>query len=278
MYTALSLTCIVTEGFSTLEMHLLLFQLAEVVFFEPVMFAAVEFLFIATIMNVTCWVPSTGALTVPVNRKSVVCAHDSHTGWCRHPFTCHGMMPCDLFPWQMFWWCTGRRPCGRHVYLSFVCLSGVFSDVGILLMVTVTCDFCPWQVFGWSVDSHSYLWFVPMTGVLAGLGILAVIIFEIYILYKLLGTHMGQKWRTMWLGQLLLFGIFLCYLTLFAYLPVSASLTCLLGFRWDSYSQLATISLTIGGCYDCMISSLTTTTKIFFFFYSICVELTIREK
>ena len=61
-----------------------------------------------------------------------------------------------------------------------------------------------------------------MTGVLAGLGILAVIIFEIYILYKLLGTHMGQKWRTMWLGQLLLFGIFLCYLTLFAYLPVSA--------------------------------------------------------
>ena len=80
MYTALSLTCIVTEGFSTLEMHLLLFQLAEVVFFEPVMFAAVEFLFIATIMNVTCWVPSTGALTVPVNRKSVVCAHDSHTG------------------------------------------------------------------------------------------------------------------------------------------------------------------------------------------------------
>ena len=109
-----------------------------------------------------------------------------------------------------------------------------------------------------------------MAGVLAGLGILAVIIFEIYILYKLLGTHMGQKWRTMWLGQLLLFGIFLCYLTLFAYLPVSASLTCLLGFRWDCYSQLATISLTMGGCYDCMISSLTKQIVyiyIYFFFY-----------
>ena len=152
---------------------------------------------------------------------------------------------CDLCPWQ------------------------VFGDVGILLIVSITCDLWPWQVFGWSVDSHSYLWFVPMTGVLAGLGILAVIIFEIYILYKLLGTHMGQKWRTMWLGQLLLFGIFLCYLTLFAYLPVSASLTCLLGFRWDCCSQLATVSLTMGGCYDCMISSLTKQKQNFILFYFI---------
>ena len=60
-------TCIVIliEGFCALEMHLLLlllFQLAEVVFFEHVMFAAVDFLFIAKIMNVTCCVPSTGAL------------------------------------------------------------------------------------------------------------------------------------------------------------------------------------------------------------------------
>ncbi|KAK7487802.1 hypothetical protein BaRGS_00020943 [Batillaria attramentaria] len=63
-------------------------------------------------------------------------------------------------------------------------------------------------------------------GVLAGLGILSVIVFEIYILYKLLGTSMGHKWRTMWLGQLLLFGVFLSYLTLFAYLPVPTKATC----------------------------------------------------
>ncbi|KAK7087453.1 metabotropic glutamate receptor 2-like [Littorina saxatilis] len=68
-------------------------------------------------------------------------------------------------------------------------------------------------------------WIIAL-GALAGLGILAVIIFEIYILYKMLGTQMGQKWRTMWLGQLLLFGIFLCYLTLFAYLPTPTKATC----------------------------------------------------
>lgn len=68
-------------------------------------------------------------------------------------------------------------------------------------------------------------WIIAL-GVLAGVGILSVIIFEIYILYKLLGTSMGHKWRTMWLGQLLLFGIFLCYLTLFAYLPVPTKATC----------------------------------------------------
>ncbi|XP_076435087.1 metabotropic glutamate receptor 2-like [Babylonia areolata] len=68
-------------------------------------------------------------------------------------------------------------------------------------------------------------WIIAL-GVLAGLGILAVLVFEIYILYKLLGTRMGHKWRTMWLGQLLLFGIFLCYLTLFAYLPIPTDATC----------------------------------------------------
>ena len=146
MYTALSLTCIVIEGFSTLEMHLLLFQLAEAVFFEHVMFASVDFLFIDTVMNVTCCVPSTGVLTVPVNRTSVVCAHDSHTGWCRHPFNCHGMMPCDLFPWRMF--------------------GDVLVD--ILVVDMFTCHLCAWQVFWWCrhpVDGHSYLWLLPMTGV-----------------------------------------------------------------------------------------------------------------
>ncbi|CAL1543924.1 unnamed protein product [Lymnaea stagnalis] len=68
-------------------------------------------------------------------------------------------------------------------------------------------------------------WIIAL-GVLAGLGILCVIIFEIYILYKLLGTSMGRQWRTMWLGQLLLFGLFLCYLVLFAYLPIPTKATC----------------------------------------------------
>ncbi|KAK3084507.1 hypothetical protein FSP39_014521 [Pinctada imbricata] len=62
-------------------------------------------------------------------------------------------------------------------------------------------------------------WIIAL-GVLAGLGVLSVIIFEVYILYKLLGTRIGRQWRTMWLGQLLLFGIFLSLfntLCLFAY-------------------------------------------------------------
>lgn len=68
-------------------------------------------------------------------------------------------------------------------------------------------------------------WIIAL-GVLAGLGILAVIVFEIYILYKLMGTKIGRQWRTMWLGQLLLCGIFLAYLTLFAYIPVPTKATC----------------------------------------------------
>ena len=64
---------------------------------------------------------------------------------------------------------------------------------------------------------NGHRWIIAL-GVLAGLGIVSVIIFEIYILYKLLGTRMGHKWRTMWLGQLLLFGIFLAYLVLFAFI------------------------------------------------------------
>ena len=68
-------------------------------------------------------------------------------------------------------------------------------------------------------------WIIPL-GVLASLGVLAVIIFEITILYKLLGTQLGHQWRTMWLGQLLLFGVLLCFLTLFAYLPKPTDQTC----------------------------------------------------
>ncbi|XP_029654140.2 uncharacterized protein LOC115227451 [Octopus sinensis] len=68
-------------------------------------------------------------------------------------------------------------------------------------------------------------WIIPL-GVLASLGVLAVIVFEIYILYKLLGTKLGRQWRTMWLGQLLLLGVLLCYLTLFAFLPTPTDITC----------------------------------------------------
>jgi len=68
-------------------------------------------------------------------------------------------------------------------------------------------------------------WIIAL-GVVAGLGILCTIIFEIYILYKLAGTKMGRQWRTMWLGQLLLFGLFLSYLTLFAFLFTPTKATC----------------------------------------------------
>lgn len=68
-------------------------------------------------------------------------------------------------------------------------------------------------------------WIIAL-GVLGGLGVLAVIIFEIYILFKLMGTNIGRQWRTMWLGQLLLLGIFLAYLTLFAFLFIPTKATC----------------------------------------------------
>lgn len=68
-------------------------------------------------------------------------------------------------------------------------------------------------------------WIIAL-GVLAGLGIVCVVVFEIYILYKLMGTKIGKQWRTMWLGQLLLFSLFCCYLTLFAYLPTPTKATC----------------------------------------------------
>lgn len=68
-------------------------------------------------------------------------------------------------------------------------------------------------------------WIIAI-GVLAGLGIVCVLVFEIYILYKLMGTKIGKQWRTMWLGQLLLFGLFLCYLVLIAYIFTPTKATC----------------------------------------------------
>ena len=68
-------------------------------------------------------------------------------------------------------------------------------------------------------------WIIAI-GVLAGLGLVCVLVFEIYILYKLMGTKIGKQWRTMWLGQLLLFGLFLCYLTLLAFIWTPTKATC----------------------------------------------------
>ncbi|XP_045174045.2 metabotropic glutamate receptor-like isoform X2 [Mercenaria mercenaria] len=72
---------------------------------------------------------------------------------------------------------------------------------------------------------NGFDWIIAI-GVCAGLGIVCVLVFEIYILYKLMGTKIGKQWRTMWLGQLLLFGLFCSYLTLFAYLFTPTKETC----------------------------------------------------
>jgi hypothetical protein len=72
---------------------------------------------------------------------------------------------------------------------------------------------------------NGYDWIIAL-GVCAGLGLVCVLVFEIYILYKLMGTKIGKQWRTMWLGQLLLFGLFCSYLTLFAYLFTPTKATC----------------------------------------------------
>ena len=79
-------------------------------------------------------------------------------------------------------------------------------------------------------------WIIALI-VLAGLGILVVLVFEFYLMSKLIGTPVVKEWRTMWLGQLLLFAIFLCYLTLFAFILVPTKATC------------GIIRFGIGGCY-----------------------------
>lgn len=72
---------------------------------------------------------------------------------------------------------------------------------------------------------YDHDWIIAL-GVCAGLGIVCVLVFEIYIVFKLIGTKIGKQWRTMWLGQLLLFGIFIAYLVLFAYLWIPSKVTC----------------------------------------------------
>ena len=72
---------------------------------------------------------------------------------------------------------------------------------------------------------YGHDWIIAL-GVCAGLGVVCVLVFEIYILYKLMGTKIGKQWRTMWLGQLLLFGIFIAYLVCFAYIWIPTKVTC----------------------------------------------------
>ncbi|CAH1801791.1 unnamed protein product [Owenia fusiformis] len=59
--------------------------------------------------------------------------------------------------------------------------------------------------------------------VLAALGILIVVIFEIYLMVNI--ARSGQ-WKSIWLGQTLLLGIFLCYLLCFAFVPVPTRSSC----------------------------------------------------
>ena len=62
--------------------------------------------------------------------------------------------------------------------------------------------------------------------ILAGIGILLTIIFEVYLMSKIIGDPFIKHWRTMWLGQQLLLAVFLCYLTLFAFVPTPTKYTC----------------------------------------------------
>ncbi|XP_064612992.1 metabotropic glutamate receptor 2-like [Liolophura sinensis] len=83
-------------------------------------------------------------------------------------------------------------------------------------------------------SDYRSIWSIALA-VLAGLGIIAVILLEISLIYLILTykfegpegkrrSHLNL--RSLWLGQLLLFGIFLSYLTLFAYLPVPTKASC----------------------------------------------------
>ncbi|XP_064612336.1 metabotropic glutamate receptor 2-like isoform X2 [Liolophura sinensis] len=72
---------------------------------------------------------------------------------------------------------------------------------------------------------YGSVWIIAL-GVLAGLGILSVIIFEIYIMTLILPNRSTRQLRSMWLGQLLLFGIFISYLTLFAFIFTPTKATC----------------------------------------------------
>lgn len=71
---------------------------------------------------------------------------------------------------------------------------------------------------------RSYAWLIVLI-VLASLGILTLLGIQIYVLIKLFvsptsdSTHPLKPWRSHWLGQTLLFGVFCSYATMFAFLP-----------------------------------------------------------
>ena len=75
------------------------------------------------------------------------------------------------------------------------------------------------------VELRDGVWVMVLL-VLAGIGLLLVITMEIFFLVRMTGTTFTRRFRTFWLGQLLLFSIFLCYLTLFAFVPSPTKASC----------------------------------------------------
>ncbi|XP_022240045.1 metabotropic glutamate receptor 2-like [Limulus polyphemus] len=67
------------------------------------------------------------------------------------------------------------------------------------------------------------LWIVPLI-VLSSLNVIVIICFEVYVLYKVHGTTSIR--RHLFLGQLLLLGLFFCSITGFAFVPRAHWITC----------------------------------------------------
>ncbi|KAI0209991.1 putative metabotropic glutamate receptor mgl-1 [Lamellibrachia satsuma] len=64
--------------------------------------------------------------------------------------------------------------------------------------------------------------------ILCSLGLIVVVIFEVYLVSKIVGSPIPSHWRTMWLGQLLLFSLLLCYLVLFAFVVSPTVTSCVI--------------------------------------------------
>lgn len=64
--------------------------------------------------------------------------------------------------------------------------------------------------------------------ILCCLGLIVVVIFEVYLVSMIVGSPIPSHWRTMWLGQLLLFSILLCYLVLFAFVVSPTMTSCVI--------------------------------------------------
>ncbi|XP_013775810.2 uncharacterized protein LOC106460630 [Limulus polyphemus] len=67
------------------------------------------------------------------------------------------------------------------------------------------------------------LWIVPLV-ILSSLNIIVIACFEAYVLYKAHGTTPSR--RHLFLGQILLLGLFLCSVTGFAFVPTAHTITC----------------------------------------------------